>query len=652
MEARATLLQGAQPRIAVEFTGIHGAEQAEAAAMVAELVVGGRWRNSIKRWVYPATVEKCREMRAAWGGYLRIHHDLSLWYRATARSQRSQTLAGTQADAELAVVPEVAPRLFAELAADQRAGAAWVANAYRGAGVFAPEMGVGKTRTVIAGLIERECTGNILVVCPKISVKAVWGKELARYAPHWPLYLARGTRKAREKALAEFVEDTSETKVLVIVAEMLRIKAKLKNGRITSDEEGNTTFAGFEYPELFQRPWDAIVVDESQKLLASTTIVKGTLAGFGLKKLPQTATPTSLRLAVTATPYGDGGEVHGMFGSLHWCWPTEYSSFWNFAEENFTVTTQKVSRSKEVKRIGALRMEGGVEAFYKTLGPRVFRRTLEEVSPEHVGKIKYWVQDCEMEPAQAAQYKELSDNAELHTSGGMLIANGPLAELTRARQVANGEVVVTQVKVNRWVPVLDEDGKETDEEELREFIEDQVVFTGVSGKLEALMANLDELGIIGGRGRRKVVVASQFNEFLWVIAERLNREGVKYHLLTGRTTDKQRDVMMEAFQAKGGPRVFLMNGKAGGVSVTLDAADWMLQMDEMYPPEANEQLHRRIFRRSRVHKAHIVYFRSEGTIDENVADNVGVKLHQQLKAMDGRRGRSIVREVIRYKEEK
>jgi hypothetical protein len=92
-----------------------------------------------------------------------------------------------------------------------------------------------------------------------------------------------------------------------------------------------------------------------------------------------------------------------------------------------------------------------------------------------------------------------------------------------------------------------------------------------------------------------------------------------------------------------------MNAKAGGVSITLDAADFLFQLDEMFPPEANEQLHRRIFRRSRVHAARVVYFRSEGTIDENVAGAVGATLAEQLKVLDGRRGLQVVREVIRYR---
>ena len=98
-----------------------------------------------------------------------------------------------------------------------------------------------------------------------------------------------------------------------------------------------------------------------------------------------------------------------------------------------------------------------------------------------------------------------------------------------------------------------------------------------------------------------------------------------------------------------GPRVFVMNGKAGGVSINLDAADYMHVLDEMFPPEANEQLYRRIFRRSRVHRAYILLYRSKGTIDASIADDVASKLHAQLRVLDGRRGLNVVRTYTQYR---
>lgn len=615
MEIRATMLGGTRPRIAVEFYPLRARDDYEIAGELADMVVGARWRNGIKRWVYPLTIEKCREMREAWGPQLRVESPLSAWYRSTVESQRRQAVAGTRADGVLRRVPQVAPALYARMAPDQRAGAAWIATAYRGAGIYAPEAGVGKTRAVLAGIIERGVVGRVLIVCPKISVDQVWGKELAEFTDY-PVHLARGTRVQREEALREFDIDPHETKLLVIVAEMLRVKAKMKNGKLLRD-----TWEGYEFPGLFSRPWDTVVIDESQKLLASLSIVRGTLAGEGLRRLPQSTEPTSLRLAVSGTPFGGGGEVYGMFGSLHWCWPDEYTSFWNWAKENFVVTERQVSRTKTVQHIGRLRREGGAEAFFRSLGPRIFRRTMDEVSEDHRGKLSWHVIPCGLHPHQAAQYKDFALNGEVTTPGGVVAATGALAEMTRARQIANGEIT------------MDDTGK--------------VIYTGCSGKIVELIQQLRLRGALLRKGSGRYVIASQWNEMLLPLCVQLEVMGVEYHLLTGRTSLRERERMMNTFQSGEGPRLFIMNAKTGGVSINLDVADELHQIDEMYPPELNEQLHRRIFRRSRAHEARIYYYRSVGTIDEKVAGDVAEKLHEQLRALDGRRGRQIVRQLIK-----
>jgi len=97
-----------------------------------------------------------------------------------------------------------------------------------------------------------------------------------------------------------------------------------------------------------------------------------------------------------------------------------------------------------------------------------------------------------------------------------------------------------------------------------------------------------------------------------------------------------------------GPQIFLLNGKAGGVSITLDAADELHELDEMYPPEANTQLFGRIFRRGRVHQVYFYLYRSVGTIDEKIGEKVEAGVLKQAKLMDGRRGLTEMRELVKY----
>lgn len=584
----------------------------------AGLVRNGRYDRNRNLVFYPLSVEHCQDMRREWGSALRVEKKLSAWYKAELVRRQKQAELSAAETAPTPRLSQVLPSLAKFIGPDQKVAAHWIKNAYRNGGLLADEPGLGKTFSVVAGLIERDPEGPVLIVCPKISVKTVWGRHL-KDAP-FPTYLARGTRQQREKVIGQFLADPAPTKCLVVVAEMLRAQGE------RSKATGNRfKLSGYEFPELFGIEWAAVILDESHKLLGAMTVSKGNLMSEGLRKLP--VAEGGLRLAVTGTPFGDGGKVEGIFGTLHWCWPDEYPSFWRWAGEHFDVRDEKVfvrgggGATMTVKRIHGLKKGKSESEFFATLGPRVLRRTLEEVSPEHFGMLTYEEVVCEMTPKQAKLYATFQKDAEVPLAGGVLTASGTLAEMTRMRQLANG------------VPWMDE-------ETLR--------YTEESGKLDMVMQRLDEMGLLDGTGTRKVVIASQWNEYLWAMTERLDKAGAKYHLMTGETSDSKRETMMDHFQSDApGPMIFIMNAKAGGVSITLDAADFLFQVDEMFPPEANEQLHKRISRRSRVHECRVVYFRSEGTIDEIIAGEVARKLEQQLKVMDARRGRDIMREVLR-----
>ncbi len=575
---------------------------------------GGR-EGTYFRFLYPLSPDKCTEMRAAWGEELKVHKALSSWYRLAATDRKEQVSRTAQTDAELPIVASRYPKLHAWLKPDQRVTAAWIANAYRGGGLLADEVGTGKTAGVVAGLIEAELTGPTLIACPKISVRSVWLRELNQHTDV-PVYAASGPRAKREKAVAAFMADPSPFKVLVIVAEMLRVKAIRAKGRV---EE----FLGYEYPELYAVNWSAVVVDESHKLLGSSDVVKGNLAGEGLKALSYA--PNRLKLAVSATPYGKGGRVEAIFGTMHWLYPDEFTSRWQWLGKYFEVNDDKVfikggkGATKQVKRVGKLLDEEGL---WRDLGPRVLRRTMEEVSPEHRGLKNYIEVLCEMEPPQSTQYKRFTDNAELAVDGGIISTVGTLDYLTRCRQFANG--------------CLRKEGG-------------RVVYTGQSAKIDQLLEHLDQLA-----PTRKLVIASQYNEFLDVVERRLHEAGHNTLRIDGKTTERQREGAMRAFQ-EGAPykkyNVFLLNSQAGGVSITLDAADELHALDEMYPPEANTQLFGRIFRRGRVHEVFYYLYRSIGTIDEQIGYNVGHGHEQQARLLDGRRGLEYARTLAKYNPE-
>jgi hypothetical protein len=696
-------------KIWVRTTKTPGVDDFDFMLAASKRVNGGRFFNNAalggKGWSYPLSIDTCVALRQAFGSRLRVSVELADWYRAALAAAQAQEAVGAAEDVALTRVPK---RFAAWLRGYQRVGAKWIANGYRNAGLVADMPGLGKTPETLAAMIEAGVDGPVLLLCPKASVKSVWGYEARRHLRGVPIYLCRGNRAKRERMLKRFSNDVhrdpNKLRIVVVVAEMLRVKLgnpcyTYKTSEDPADKWGSVKIvignkisgmckqrlksldgqcqlhvsdphviaeaqAGdddpdeivemraaelakdkvpvdFEYPILFDRylfgGWAWVVLDESHKLLGSLTITKGNLMGKGLKLLPYR--DGHRRYALSGTPFGKGGKLQGMFGTLHWLWPDEYTSYWKWVKQVFDVEEKVVGYDKHrhapkiaMNVLGPKGLGPGAtpeeesaawEGFLASLGPRVLRRTKQEMLKDLPPK-SYVEVVCEMSPGQRKQFKEMADFAEITTPGGPLIVNGLLALRTRSQQLANGMLTMNKGKAQ---------------------------FTQDSGKLDALWERLDARGIIDGAPGAKLVVASRFNEFLDAIATMLHKDRVDYYRLDGSVSEAKRNDLMEAWQQGvigpgRGVRVILVNVKAGGVSINLDAADEMHMMDEDPDPGVNEQMEDRIHRASRDHKVVIYYYRTEGTVDYLAAQSVEYRRKLQHAVMDGRRGVEDLREMM------
>lgn len=698
-------------RIEVRTTKTPGVDDFDFMLSASKKVNGGRFVNrratGDKFWAYPLSVETCQQLRAAFGDALRVSNELAAWYVQASRKRAAQVATGAAEDMPLARVPT---RLARWLRGYQRAGTAWIAQGYLGAGLVADMPGLGKTPELLAALCEADVRGPVLVVCPKASVKSVWGYEARRHLPGVPVYLCRGTRARRERVLRRFSNAVSKEpnrlRIVVVVAEMLRVKlgnpcytykltepwADKVNGQWSEDggtfiPDAEAMIIGgkisgmckqrlksvdgvcrlhvsdpavidkargiqrtekeikkdlvpvdFEYPILFDRylfgGWRWVVLDESHKLLGSLTVTKANLMGRALKLLPYA--PDARRYALSGTPFGKGGKIQGMFGTLHWLWPNEYTSYWKWVKQVFEIEEQVIGYDRQaraqktaIKIIGPKGLRANAtpeeesaawEMFLQSLGPRILRRTKKEMLKELPPKT-YIEVVCELDAKQAKQLKELADYAEITTPGGPIIVNGLLALRTRSQQLANGALMQTA--------------------------QGKPAFTQDSGKLDALWEKLDARGILDRAPGDKLVIASRYNEFLDAISLMLTKEDVPHMWIDGRISEATRTCNMTAWQGTCVERVMLVNVKAGGVSINLDAADEMHMMDEDPDPGVNEQMEDRIHRASRNHKVVIYYYRTEGTVDYLAANSVEYRRKLQHAVLDGRRGVEDLRAMIK-----
>jgi len=130
-------------------------------------------------------------------------------------------------------------------------------------------------------------------------------------------------------------------------------------------------------------------------------------------------------------------------------------------------------------------------------------------------------------------------------------------------------------------------------------------------KLGALVEQLSD--VVGGGHR--ALVFSQFTGFLAKVRERLDREGIDYCYLDGRT--RRRDRVIDRFKGGKDP-VFLISLKAGGVGLNLTEADYCFLLDPWWNPATEAQAIDRTHRIGQTRPVMVYRIIARETIEEKV----------------------------------
>jgi len=581
-------------------------------------ISGASWRASNKVWSYPLSYATCAALRAVFGDSLEIGPGLRSWAQIEKQRRRAlgrlSGLPGVHLDRLAVVAPKLAAAM--ERRSYQQVGAAFVARA--GTAINADSPGLGKTLEAIGAIIEAGLVGPQLVLAPKTAALVTWPQEIETWLEETDdafYVLAGQSRKEKERGLAMIIEYCREYPNIrhwvLANTEMVRASWIPAAKAVAWKNKG---YAEADYPEFFGINWSSITVDESHKsLVCNSSLRKGmTQQRCGLSLL--VVKPGGIRQALSGTPFR--GKLWNLWGTLNWLRPEQYSSFWRWAEYYFNVEEDYFSKSKNI--IG-LRKDRE-EEFYAELRSVMIRRTKREVVKELPEK-QYAPILLAMEPRQKTAYQSMVRNALAKIDGGILMANGVLAETIRLKQFATSA------------------GRLEDGETFRPALP--------SNKFNWLMQFFEDRGIgEEDGGDSKVVVASQFTAVVNLFAEAAAEKGVESFILTGKTSTKKRVGIQRRFQRKGGPRVFFMNSLAGGVSITLDAADELVLIDETYNPDDQEQVEDRVHRVSRIHQVTIYQLRSKGTIEEVIAQRAEEADEIQKHILDGKRGVEYAKQLI------
>ncbi|MFH0999009.1 MAG: C-terminal helicase domain-containing protein [Pseudomonadota bacterium] len=144
----------------------------------------------------------------------------------------------------------------------------------------------------------------------------------------------------------------------------------------------------------------------------------------------------------------------------------------------------------------------------------------------------------------------------------------------------------------------------------------------ISPKREVLVEQIRDLVA----NNHKVLVFANYLNALDCIGEDLEKDGVKYLLMTGATRDRK--LLVEQFQEDDACKVFLMTLKTGGIGLNLTAADYIFIFDPWWNKAAENQA---IDRTHRIEQDKTVFaykLITRGTIEEKI-----LRLQEQKSAL-------------------
>jgi superfamily II DNA or RNA helicase len=256
------------------------------------------------------------------------------------------------------------------------------------------------------------------------------------------------------------------------------------------------------------------------------------------------------------------------------------------------------------------------------LEPFLLRRTKEDVAPELPDRTEVALA-CDLSPLQRRLYRGVAEAARrdvfavVEEQGIEHATVHVLAALTRLRQICAHPGLL-----------FEEHRDEPD----------------ASAKFEAFLETVDEI-LSGGH---RLLVFSAFASMLRIMRTALDKREISYGYLDGSTKDKDRQDEVARFMQPDGPPLFLCSLKAGGVGLTLTAADYVILYDPWWNPAVERQAIDRTHRIGQQRAVTAYRLVTTGTVEEKIralAERKSALSRNIIKA-DGALAKSLTREDL------
>ena len=309
-------------------------------------------------------------------------------------------------------------------------------------------------------------------------------------------------------------------------------------------------------------PFTIVVLDESQNIKNFASV--NARAARHLQ--------ASYRLALTGTPVENNlTELWSQFQFLN---PGMLGGLKTFTE----TFARPIERHHDEEAAAALR---------RMVHPFLLRRTKELVAADLPPKLESVV-FCDMEDAQRSAYqhwREFYRQSILKSITAVGLRKSTV-------KVLEG---LTKLRLVCCHPAL------ADER-----------YRGSSGKFEAFAEMMEDILAEG----HKVLVFSQFVRMLSILRHHMDRHGIPYEYLDGRTVRRKERV--DRFQSDPSVRAFLISLRAGGTGLNLTGADYVIHYDPWWNPAVEAQATDRTHRIGQTRQVFSYKLITRDTVEEKI----------------------------------
>ena len=421
-------------------------------------------------------------------------------------------------------------------------------------------MGAGKTCQTIGAILLNKMDNKpykTLIIAPS-SMKGAWKNEIEKVTDELHPVIMDSKMEKRYKVYEDNIKDFD---VLII------------------------SYDGFlaDYDELctYFKP-DIIVIDECHRIAnRANRITQALIGGKNVKKtFTMMCNPHSIYL-LTGTPISN--RLEDLYAMLKLIDPGIFS--WTGFGNRYTIVEEGqrwlhnggVSRPITFQKIVGYRNEKELKA---KLSLHMIRRTKDEILPELPEKV-FEVVEIELDAEERKIYKDLKDDYKASIRGTELTVTDALTWMTRAQQIANSLETVP----------------------------------GSGTKKSSKLAELIKI-VEAEAPDRKILIFSKYKTMTSIIERELKH--LKPFHLNGDVPSEKRTEMIERFQEDEEHRVFISTIKAGGVGITLTAADLVIFYDIAWTPAANAQAADRVHRIGQRNSVLVLTLQAKNTVDERL----------------------------------